>query len=1561
MKTKLEKGIPNHKEEASISPKEEEVSAAERISDGDLEKKIKKIDKIVSNFSFILNNSNLDNNVVFEVENLEDSKQVKIELEKLKKEAETNISNFDDKLEVLKSFLNTKMDLADSDFSRSITDIIVDLNKNINLVDESCKKGNKLEEDYKEKVLLESGFKESNDIWKEIDNLYEQRRIYTEKFGGRIRFIKEIKAIDSKRNSLENIQHNQYSHIDFSQIDYSKKNEFKDLENGLYSNYLNEIFSDYESILKKDKEERLDSKKLDPTIIESLENDYISKSFDSDIKKEILKWGAINGDYKEKYLEILTNQELINEARSLFKEELDQINVSYRGLSEEEEIKRSKFREKLNALPYTLSNIIEQYTNRNEITTEDEFNKFVSFTEENLSMVKVLSSFNKGKEDFSKFSDSHINLDLYYKVRKIESLFQPEDMNEFLKKINMDKWEVFKNSKEIDKLYGKDVLNSADKTIENMIFNQLLVMPDHSDESVNLGYKALNFKDPVAVSYNILNFWREGGYSGEMPFLSVHSNPKDNICTHYVNSLTNEEIKEVGKLNIPGLMEIIDTIRKNPNNFRDKTLDFNIKISDRVDNPIYHQVKGYLKEINQYYLNNGNEKEKIYSIYCNKDDEFGGIKTDCLKIIFDSYNPIKTYKEILKLNDELKNYEKLNGISSLRIKYISMFVGNEKKEEEEKFVSFVEDICKNIPDDTLVANFDYLNEKYLGLPEGEFQNRLVEFKPMFTVLDNLGNFMPPLLRGFSFENLFELFNSYNVEEKKDMIKLAEMNGLNFSNTFNENDYTENIISYINNKEDLNLFKEDEDRKEKVIDIFDGNYKDLALKMMSNEWRSYLNSDKKNIPPNLYIISKLIDDAGGAGNLKHFESLGNLIKQVNDILQNPETADKTKNEIKDLLGKQEIRFDKEKLSQDDRSEFYNLSNDILKASPSLYSAFSPIFESMSPKDMKIFLKEIFPYYQAELVIIQEMGNNGEAKYKPRELVEVRNGIKNFIENFKQSNDGMGKEKDRLLEIVRDGFKNRFGLLKVPEEFSKENLRSIQNGIRYIGNISGRDTKKETLISFYLGLEINNEWDSFRQGKEINIEDYFSGKQLDIIKPLIEEKKKSYESLSKILGIREEQMPKFQEILQEETIGNMIGNIETVDTKLENVRNNVLELIDPDIYENDIDKGIMELLSKEGKSVGVVLAKTYGEISGKNIPMSIEEKILQSKIASIFEVESWSVDKVKQIQDTIQPLNLISSMVNKMEEEKVNANIQELQKRLRPTAKIIEIFSRLGEEFKQESGAMALSKDLTYLESLIVKDDKKIIPEEKEEINLYLNSIKDKMKDLEITLDKVKEFFDKIKSGSHFENNLLLKNRLDEIEKIIYSTNSNDMIVSHMTKDLNLIIENMRQCLGCMHKEVNNDTNLAFGDYNKFFMINQGEKSEKGSISDEIIFFAPIKNSAGEEEMSFVLDRVYGSKSSDILISNILSVYKKYNALKKGFPEAHLSISVSDEAMSSAGLNSEILKKRLSDILKNATYLEESKDLIADIPKSAFSDNYVEFGIGNGARKSGERSFSGLVLR
>lgn len=766
----------------------------------------------------------------------------------------------------------------------------------------------------------------------------------------------------------------------------------------------------------------------------------------------------------------------------------------------------------------------------------------------------------------------------------------------------------------------------------------------------------------------------------------------------------------------------------------------------------------------------------------------------------------------------------------------------------------------------------------------------------------------------------------------------------------------NLLAYISAAEDVVSFSENE--KNTVLNYFAGDYRDVCLENMNKKWQQYLREKDNEIPADLQILSEVIDNVGGAGNLKYIEALSDLIRAVDKSFNDPKTVARTKSAVKNFLLFSEERITKDKLSQDERAQFYNLTKEIIEAAPSLLASLETIFDKASSKDVKTILKDLMPLYQLELIIVQKNDGSDNISYNPRELVTIRKSLKTIASDLnskpENSSEIFDNEKQRLGDFIKNGFRDRFGLIKIPAEFSRDNMRSIQNCLRYVANISGRNIERETLISFYLGLQLNGEWKKFRQGLDINVEEYLSGDKAKIIKSMLETKKSNILPAD-IANLEGEKIASFQEILQKDVITNMIGNVETIDVKLGNINRSAQELIDPDAYPDKKDKDIIKLLSQNGRLVGAVLAKTY-----KNLELNPDEQILQHKIAEIFSVSAWNGEVVMKIQNEISPFSLITNMIIKLSEEGVTKNIDELQKyKDAPSVDIIRIFNSMDENFKTTSGAMALSRDLEYLEELVVKNDSKLSFDDKEKVTIYIDYIRKKMKALESSFQKVKEYFDKVNNSSHLISSEPLKDRLAEIKKIVYSTDNNEVIITQLTSNLDLIIENMRQCLGCTRKEANNDTNLAFGDYNKFFLMSQREKG-RGSIADEIVFFMPITNKDGRQEMSFIMDNLYGKKSSDILLSHVATVYKKYSAIKKEFKDVNISISVSTAALNSSGLSTETFQSKIREKISELESVEYVSDIKVNIPKSSLSDNYVEFS-SKGARGTGEANFSAVILK
>ncbi len=342
---------------------------------------------------------------------------------------------------------------------------------------------------------------------------------------------------------------------------------------------------------------------------------------------------------------------------------------------------------------------------------------------------------------------------------------------------------------------------------------------------------------------------------------------------------------------------------------------------------------------------------------------------------------------------------------------------------------------------------------------------------------------------------------------------------------------------------------------------------------------------------------------------------------------------------------------------------------------------------------------------------------------------------------------------------------------------------------------------------------------------------------------------------------------------------------------------------------------------------------------------------------FEMGSWDKQSVKNLQKRVTPIGLttnIYDIINSLDSEN---EIQQLRKLLQPGEHVMQLFKKLGEEFTPSSGARALSHDLSYLESIIVKRGNELSIEEKGSLQAYLDGVRQQMQKLEQIFSSIQQKLDTLIKSTPPDNNDAYKNRIAEIERALNSTDKLETITTSMTHNFNEIIENIRACLGCLRKEVNNDTNLSFGDSNKFLMLTRSE-TQKEPVADQIVFVEPIQYGI-TQEISFVFDQLYGTKSSDILVNHIDTVLKTYRRIITRFPDCKISVCITSACMASSGLSTELLHEKLAKRLGDALLIESLDEIEVDVSASVLSDHYIEFGQG-GPREAGKRKTGGLII-
>jgi hypothetical protein len=776
----------------------------------------------------------------------------------------------------------------------------------------------------------------------------------------------------------------------------------------------------------------------------------------------------------------------------------------------------------------------------------------------------------------------------------------------------------------------------------------------------------------------------------------------------------------------------------------------------------------------------------------------------------------------------------------------------------------------------------------------------------------------------------------------------------------EQNWQELLFAYVRSQADISLRQLSPDATGKVTGLFeDRNVRDFCSTKLRESWKDYLRAGKHDeMPFSLQFMSGFIEYCGGVGPLSQIESLSSLIGATEKNFEKETTVTKTKEDISKGLAAMEDRFDRERWSNEDRTDFYNISKDFLVASPSLFSEYLVLFEQLKPAEMRKFAKEIYPLYRTKLVFLENRTAAGRISHNKLELVAMRKDVGNFGEVFHEGEGAFDSQKQKLFDEIKVLFKDRFGFIQLPEEFTSEHIRSVSDVSTYLANLQYRNSEKEGILGLYLALMMNDKWSDFREGKKVHPREYLVAEKAIAAENFLAKREQLNPLKAEALGIAQEDMPEFMKLLMQETQNIRVGNIETIDVKLTNVLLNVRGLTDPDLYPDPMDKQRMGLLLQWGnKKMGSIAAKMFQSLNtpARVIQFSEEEEQIRRQITSAMEHQgiTLSAESLKQhFQDGVRVLAPIVNILNLTEETGVEPEVGRLRELLKPSTDVVGVFGKLGEDFKPTSGAMAVSADLSYLDNLVVSREKELTVEESKLLKQYTSQIREQMVKLEEIHGQIKERFANIKMGTNGVINPLLADRLAEIDRSINAPPIQQAITSVATNNLNTIIENMRECLACARGGANNDTNLTFGDPNKFYIYSQ--VSERGSISDQIAFLEPVKRADDYEEMAFVLDRVYGTSTPVVLENQIDVVMKKYAAIKQRFPNIKLKVFVTGSAATSGGTSIDLLDEKY----REKEVRTEKETVEVNVVESASADHYVEFG--GGSRTAGKRQVEGLVL-
>lgn len=1289
-------------------------------------------------------------------------------------------------------------------------------------------------------------------------------------------------------------------------------------------------------------------------------------------------------------------------------------NIYSNTVSEQERVRNLKFKGEIGKLDYGLRNKVEQYWPEKAISSD--INN-IGLLIDNADLKERKCVIDSLIDDFNTTVGPY-NYFYRYGVLNDPDSFSSAPFDDLTKGVNVDILKTIENDRGTLEFLGEGKVNKMkDFLVKNLVENNLLNLYSSTEnltESIYTGRKLMEIGDPKYSVQIILNAFGLKGYNCDYPLIKNHHDKTGNTTEssdliNYIKNLSDEDLE---KIETPGFIELITFLKHNP---KKAVLFFHSTdylspeeitdkefINENIIKVLRHEIKNSpFKNLNFYFRTAESIDSDLSGLYSDLISDidkytgkFGFLSDLCHHRIY-KFKDMDSIRILDCMNQENKGSINISKIFTENSTQIISFLQDDKN-------SWLKDVILQSASDDILSEDESRKSQaiiaFAGLGEnvGIHQDFIVEniFKKTllkYNALDREGDLILKylekdlfkitkeqsvdiceivknimLMRLDHYSYIFKIVtllhdkNNITDEYYNDIHHVFELSSTNsqsdIESLIQEGVTEENWAKMISRHAliDADLMFVPEEVRKNMTELFSNNHpdnRDFCLKKLHEQWRAFLDTEK--IGTDAYFIGNICEKSEGMGGLKYIENISYMIYYMDKYNNSKGANKKTRDSLFSGLQSQENRFVKEKWSEEDKSFFYSISKDILAVSPSLYTDFFKVFEKLDQRDMKFFNREYFASYQALLIVL----NKGNGNYDGREIVLVRKQIEGLIDkinNGEKTKDVFEEARVDIVSMLKEKFVSRFGISSVPENFNSENIKILESLIKYTANINNKDDNKEAVLAFYLGVSLNGDWQKMKRGIDINPEDYLTGKNLVLIKEILS-KRDPFEFINSVnLGIDKTELPMFMKILEDETVSSTIGNIETVDIRLGNIKRAIFDLEDIDAYEHEEDRLILELFKKEGKLVNAALSKMFSEVKG-GAALSEKENDIKRQLSSVYKIESWSQGDVKKIQESIRGISLIHGILEKIDVENIDDKIFKLQNDLNPDDEIISIFLRLDESFKNNSGAVALSEDLIYLENIIIKNQDKITEKEGKKLAVYLDNIRGSMKVLEETVDNIKDYFEKLKKSVHGSGKVRLQERLSEIEKIIYSSNKSVNLVSRMTGNISDVIVNIRQCLGCLSPQCNNDTNLTFGEPYKFLMLSQNGL-EKDSIADQIVMCVPTAIEGGEKTLSFVLDTVYGVKSSDVLFGNINTINKKIRALKNSFPEIKISISVSESSLSSVGLSNETFINRCKK--EYPELVSKHGEIKADIPKSKMGDNYAEYG--GGVRPFGVVDFKGVVM-
>jgi len=490
---------------------------------------------------------------------------------------------------------------------------------------------NKVYEAYKLARVKEQGYESMEDLRSGYYRKRDEERQLRNSLLGAGRWFKKKAIADLKAEAgrMKDVTDLAYSNVSVPGQYSDSRYEIGKLAEKFVTQTVNRLTQRYDSLLKENSEVLPEGKieVLTQEEIASLKEDDIQQEVLPRIEKEKEQYRRLIENYHSEYkahLAELEDPEQVAHFTDLVKRCSKEPLGSYQS-DPAEESRLQALQQEIENLPKAFHQISGYFIYRDGKPQDQQFQELGNFSATSKdwgkqdvvrqAYLEILSGLKQLNQEEIKTAGYYIDSiiwDVERKIRGLQSSEEGKNRERFLFDYDINRWEIFKNNQKIRQRFGPENIDELDQQLGQHIKNLIINLDEHSDPCIKLGYKLYHYKEAEYVPLAILNAYREVGYSGEMPFLSFHTDSSnETVLYKYLASLDPAEMQKLKSFNIPGCNELIDLVLANSTNFSRPGL-YNHETGDRKDNPAFHQIQQHLTEMSVHFLKHGDHKMDFY-------------------------------------------------------------------------------------------------------------------------------------------------------------------------------------------------------------------------------------------------------------------------------------------------------------------------------------------------------------------------------------------------------------------------------------------------------------------------------------------------------------------------------------------------------------------------------------------------------------------------------------------------------------------------------------------------------------------------------------------------------------------------------------------------------------------------------------------------------------------------------------------------------------------------------------------------------------------------------------